>query len=125
MTVEVEPGDYLVKDAGLLLLGTTFVERKKNTLFVGADAGFSIAPEPAYYNLPFQPLPLAYDGGPCQQASVVGNINEALDVWRENHPMPPVHEGDIVAMINAGGYASAMSSNHCMRGSFREFLLPE
>jgi diaminopimelate decarboxylase len=57
--------------------------------------------------------------------SLCGNINEALDVWAENHPMPEVREGDIVAMINAGGYASAMSSNHCMRGIFREFLLPE
>ncbi len=123
ITVEVEPGDYLVKDAGLLLLGTTFVEQKKNTLFVGTDAGFSIAPEPAYYNLPFQPLPLVFDGGPCQQACVVGNINEALDVWYEGAWLPDLTDQRSLALINAGAYSSAMASNHCLRGAFKEFLL--
>jgi len=37
---EVEPGDYICKDAGLLLLGKTHSERKRDTLFVGVDAGF-------------------------------------------------------------------------------------
>ncbi|MCW8982930.1 MAG: diaminopimelate decarboxylase, partial [Gammaproteobacteria bacterium] len=49
--IEIEPGDYIVKDAGLLLLGKSFVERKQQTTFVGVDAGFNIAPEPAYYDL--------------------------------------------------------------------------
>jgi diaminopimelate decarboxylase len=34
--------------------------------------------------------------------------------------MPPLREGDYIAFLNAGGYASAMSSNHCMRGDFAE-----
>ena len=63
LAVDVEPGDYLVKDAGLLLLGITFGEQKKqNTHFLGVDGGFNIAPEPAYYKLPFQPVPL-FTGG--------------------------------------------------------------
>ncbi|MGE4560885.1 MAG: diaminopimelate decarboxylase, partial [Desulfobulbus sp.] len=49
LSLEIEPGDYLVKDAGLLLLEKTFVEQKQATTFVGVDAGFNIAPEPAYY----------------------------------------------------------------------------
>jgi diaminopimelate decarboxylase len=121
--VEIEPGDYLVKDAGLLLLGKTFVERKRNTLFVGVDGGFNLAPEPAYYNLPFQPVPLRYDATPCSLASVVGNINEALDVWYEQAWLPDLTEHRHLALINAGAYSSAMASNHCMRGRFKEFLL--
>ncbi len=54
----MEPGEYIVKDSGLLLLSKTYLEKKRNTLFLGVDAGFNIAPEPAYYNLPFQPVPL-------------------------------------------------------------------
>ena len=121
--VEIEPGDYIAKDAGLLLLSRTFVERKRNTLFVGVDAGFNIAPEPAYYSLPFQPLPLSYDGSPCQQATVAGNINEALDLWYERAWLPDLREHHYLALINAGAYSSAMASNHCMRGQFKEFLL--
>lgn len=121
--VEIEPGDYIVKDAGLLLLEKTFAERKKNTVFVGVDAGFNIAPEPACYSLPFQPVPLRYDAGACSAVSVVGNINEALDVWYEQAWLPDLSEHGHLALINAGAYASSMASNHCMRGRFKEFLL--
>ncbi|HBN08097.1 MAG TPA: diaminopimelate decarboxylase, partial [Cyanobacteria bacterium UBA8530] len=38
----VEPGDYLVKDAGVLVLQVTSVERKSGTLFVGVDGGFNL-----------------------------------------------------------------------------------
>ena len=121
--VEVEPGDYICKDAGLLLLGKTYVEQKQNTLFVGVDAGFNIAPEPAYYGLPFQPVPLTLDGSTLKAAHVVGNINEALDVWYENAMLPDMEQHDYLALINAGAYSSSMASNHCMRGEFNEFLL--
>lgn len=121
--IEVEPGDYICKDAGLLLVSKTYVERKRDTLFVGVDAGFNIAPEPAYYGLPFQPVPLFIDDGPLITAHVVGNINEALDVWYENARLPELKDHDYLALINAGAYSASMASNHCMRGEFKEFLL--
>lgn len=121
--IEVEPGDYIVKDAGLLLLEKTFRETKKTTTFVGVDAGFNIAPEPAYYSLPFQPLPLQYNGEECTPVTLVGNINEALDVWYENALLPNLDDQRYMALINSGAYSSSMASNHCMRGGFKEFLL--
>jgi len=122
LQIEVEPGDYLVKDAGLLLLTVNAVEKKQETVFVGVDAGFNIAVEPAVYGLPFQPVPvwLRPGGEPC---TVVGNINEALDVWYADVVLPPLASGDCLALINAGAYSASMASNHCMRGEFREFLL--
>jgi len=121
--VEVEPGDYLVKDAGLLLLEKTYLETKRDVLFLGVDAGFNIAPEPANYNLPFQPVPVYYRGEPLSPCHVVGNINEALDVWYENALLPDMEDEDYLVLINAGAYSSSMASNHCMRGEFRELLL--
>jgi diaminopimelate decarboxylase len=121
--VEIEPGDYIVKDAGMLLLGTTFVERKRDAVFVGVDGGFNLAPEPAYYNLPFQPVPLREDDSAWQEVRVVGNINEALDVWDEQAWLPDMTGHRYLALINAGAYSAAMASNHCMRGTFKEFLL--
>lgn len=121
--VEVEPGDYICKDAGLLLLSKTYVEQKRDTLYVGVDAGFNIAPEPAYYGLPFQPVPLVKNNSDLTKMTVVGNINEALDVWYENALLPNLDNHDYLALINAGAYSSSMSSNHCMRGEFNEFLL--
>jgi diaminopimelate decarboxylase len=124
LAVDVEPGDYLVKDAGLLLLGITYLEKKQNTHFLGVDGGFNIAPEPAYYNLPFQPIPLSSEKSDNRVPyHVTGNINEALDVWYENILLPDMTEQKYLALINAGAYSSSMASNHCMRGHFREFLL--
>ena len=126
LTVAVEPGDYIVKDAGILLLSVTGVERKRDTLFVAVDGGFNLHPEPAHYELPCEPVACLLretDETRWQPATVAGNINEALDIWAEAHPMPPLAEQDVIALINAGGYGSAMSSNHCMRGEFAELLL--
>ena len=123
LIIEIEPGDYIVKDAGLLLLGKTYSERKNGVDFVGVDAGFNIAPEPAYYALPFQCVPLSWSGEACSLMNVVGNINEALDVWYPNASLPDLSQQDYLALINAGGYSSSMASNHCMRGQFKEFLL--
>ncbi|WP_459867229.1 diaminopimelate decarboxylase [Endothiovibrio diazotrophicus] len=121
--VLVEPGDYVVKDAGVLVLQANTVEDKRDTLFVGVDGGFNLAIEPAFYHLPCAPLPCLARPGEPVVATIAGNINEALDLWARNVRLTPVEEGDRIAFINAGGYASAMSSNHCVRGRFSEFLL--
>ena len=125
--LEMEPGEYIAKDSGILLLSKTYLETKRNTLFLGVDAGFNIAPEPAYYKLPFQPVPLTdpsqLPDESLQKVMVVGNINEALDVWYEEALLPDMSEEDNLVLINGGAYSSSMASNHCMRGEFKEILL--
>ena len=121
--IEIEPGDYIAKDCGILLLTVNSVEEKMETTFAGVDAGFNLAVEPAVYGLPFQPVPARLLPGENRRVSVVGNINEALDVWYAGIELPPLKEGLPLALINAGAYSSAMASNHCMRGEFKEFLL--
>lgn len=123
LTVAVEPGDYLVKDAGVLLTRVTYAERRREVEFLGLDAGFNLAMEPAFYGLPCEPVPVTQRNAPMVRYTVVGNVNEALDKWAENHAMPAPEPGDVVALINAGGYAAAMRSDHCMRGTAQEVLL--
>ncbi|MCG8473514.1 MAG: diaminopimelate decarboxylase [Desulfobacterales bacterium] len=123
LTLQVEPGDYIVKDAGLLLLTANTVETRQSTRFVGVNAGFNIAIEPAIYALPFEPVVACLRPGKKEPVTVCGNINEALDIFIKSHPLPPILEEDTIALINAGAYASSMSSNHCMRGTFREILI--
>ncbi len=123
LTIEIEPGDYLAKDMGLLLLRVNSSELKKETHFVGVDAGFNVALEPAVYGLPFEPVPAYHRDGAVDTVTIAGNINEALDLWYKDIQLPPLVEGDCLALINAGAYSSSMASNHCMRGEFKEFLL--
>lgn len=123
VTVEIEPGDYIVKDAGILVLTVNTVELKRDKTFVGVNAGFNIALEPAVYGLPFQPVPAVKREGEPMKVTIAGHINEALDLFYRDVSITPVQEDDVLVLINAGAYSSSMASNHCMRGEFREFLL--
>lgn len=125
LQVWVEPGDYLVKDSGVLLLQVNTVETKRGTRFVGVNGGFNLHIEPAFYQLPLEPVPCRepVNGARWQRVTIAGNINEALDLLATDVPLPPIAEGDWLAFLNAGGYGAAMSSNHCLRGEFAEYLV--
>jgi len=125
LRVAVEPGDYLVKDAGLLLVQVNTVENKAGTRFVGVDAGLGILNLFAYYGIPYVVAPLSVrPGAQRERVTITGNINEAIDVLAEDIELPALEEGDFLALVNVGGYGSAAASNHCMRGAYRELLLP-
>jgi len=124
LSVAVEPGDYLVKDAGLLLVQVNTVEDKAGTRFVGVDAGLGILNLWAYYGIPYVVAPLApRPGARRERVTISGNINEAIDLLAEDVELPALEEGDYLALINVGGYGTAAASNHCMRGAYRELLV--
>jgi diaminopimelate decarboxylase len=124
LRVAVEPGDYLVKDAGLLLVQVNTVEEKAGTRFVGVNAGLGILNLMAYYRIPYVVAPLCLrPGAATGRATIAGNINEAMDLLAEDVEDAGLQEGDFLALLNVGGYGSAAASNHCMRGEFREVLL--
>ena len=101
----------------------TYQERRKAVEFLGLDAGFNLAMEPAFYDLPCEPVATVPRAGEWKSYTLVGNVNEALDKWAVDHAMPPPEEGDVITLINAGGYAASMRSNHCLRGDVREVIL--
>jgi diaminopimelate decarboxylase len=116
VTVACEPGDGLSKDAGILLGEVVTVETRRGVTFVGLDLGWNV--NCAFFIYRFaQELVLCRDvAAPRTTAvTVAGHINEAGDVFAEDYRMPVVEEGDIVAILNAGGYHQAMSSTHCLR----------
>jgi diaminopimelate decarboxylase len=124
LEIILEPGDYLVKDCGVLILQVNTVEEKGGTKFVGVNGGFNIQNLPAYYNTPLTVAPLSKNAtAPREHVTIAGNINEAIDLLAENILLPPIREGDYLGFLNVGGYGSAASSNHCMRGTFSEYLM--
>jgi diaminopimelate decarboxylase len=116
--VACEPGDYLSKDAGILLGEVVTLETRRGVTFVGLDIGWNV--NCAYFIYRY-----AQELVPCREPSaqrtqvvtVAGHINEAGDVFAEDYAMAAVEEGDMVALLNAGGYLQAMSSTHCLRPS--------
>lgn len=120
-----EPGEFLVGSAGVSLAEVTMVEEKGGTLFVGLDMGFNSTPQAAHYafehGVVHTTLPLvAEDARVC---TVVGNINESIDVFARDVLLPTVHEGDVLALLNTGAYGSSMASDHCLRRRAPEIVL--
>jgi len=116
VTVSCEPGDYLVKDSALLLCEVVTVEDRLGVVFVGLNAGWNVMPDKFIYGTsPDIVLARAVDAPVAAAVTIAGHINEGDDLFAEEHPMPEVREGDIVAMMDVGGYHQSMSSTHCLR----------
>ncbi|MFN8630554.1 MAG: diaminopimelate decarboxylase [Chloroflexota bacterium] len=111
-----EPGDFVMKDAGVLLAEVVTVEQRGGVTFIGLDAGWNVNCLAFIYDYAQEVVPLVDTMRErTQLVTVAGHINEAGDVFAEDYPMVDVAEGDGVAILNSGGYAQAMSSTHCLR----------
>jgi diaminopimelate decarboxylase len=116
VTAAFEPGDFAMKDAGVLLGEVVTVERRGGTTFVGLDIGWNVNCAYFIYRYAQEILPLRDPlRERTQLVTVAGHINEAGDVFAEDYPFPEAAEGDGVAILNAGGYLAAMSTTHCLR----------
>lgn len=124
--VWTEPGEYLVKDSGLLILQVTMVEKKLDTLYVGVNGGYNLYHEQMLFGIPTHIVPCRQPTAAesWQRVTIAGNINEAGDIWAQETELPVnIREGDFLAFLNTGAYGSANSSNHCGRGDFAEYLM--
>ncbi|MGI8616159.1 MAG: diaminopimelate decarboxylase [Actinomycetota bacterium] len=116
IVVGTEPGEFLAKECAVHLAEVVSVEDRDGTTFVGLDTGWNVMNEHFVYKIPFHPiLCRAADAEPVANVTVSGHINEGNDLFAEDHPMPEVEEGDIVAIPNVGSYNASMVSVHCLR----------
>jgi diaminopimelate decarboxylase len=116
VTAAFEPGDLVVKDAGLLLGEVVSVERRGGATFVGLDIGWNVNCAYFIYRYAQEILTVRDPLRERTQAvTIAGHINEAGDLFAEEYPFGQVEEGEVVAVLNAGGYLQAMSTTHCLR----------
>jgi diaminopimelate decarboxylase len=116
VTIAAEPGDFLVKECGVLLGQVVTVEERDGVRFVGLDTGYNVAPERFIYRS-IVPIVLcrAVDAEPAGTATLAGNINEGDDLWAEDLSLPEVREDDVMAMLLVGSYNQSMHLDHCLR----------
>ncbi len=113
----VEPGRYLVAEAGALLLHVTQVASKQGLRRVGADGGMNTLMRPALYNAWHEIVNLSRldepDGEPCE---VVGPICETGDVLGRQRRLPEATaEGDVLLVGHAGAYGAVMANRYNLR----------
>jgi diaminopimelate decarboxylase/aspartate kinase len=117
----IEPGRYLVAEAGVLLTKVTQVKRKGATQFLGIDAGMHSLIRPALYEAWHEIVNLSRSGAPNEgRWQVVGPICESGDVLGRDRALPLAAENDVVLIGNAGAYGAAMASRYNLRPSVNE-----
>jgi len=120
----VEPGRYLVCDACALLTTVNTVKVTPSKKFVGVDAGFNTLVRPTMYGS-YHPVLVANKLGLADKETydVVGPICESGDALAKDRALPPVEEGDLLAVLNAGAYGFSMSSQYNARPRAAEVLI--
>jgi diaminopimelate decarboxylase/aspartate kinase len=122
----LEPGRFLVANAGVLLARATQTKRKNGAYYIGVDAGMNTLIRPALYGAYHQIVNLTNINDPERvQADVVGPICESGDVLGHDRALAPVREGDVLLVATVGAYGYAMSSNYNLRQPAREVFLPK
>jgi diaminopimelate decarboxylase len=121
----MEPGRYIVGDAGILLARVHSVKRGGKT-FIGTDAGMNTLLRPALYDA-YHPVLVAnrLDAKSEEKATVVGQICENTDHLAKDRLLPKIARGDLLAMVNAGAYGFAMSSQYNTRPRSAEVLVKD
>ncbi|HKQ62532.1 MAG TPA: diaminopimelate decarboxylase [Candidatus Polarisedimenticolaceae bacterium] len=121
----MEPGRYLVAEAGVLLTRVTQLKAKSGVRYVGVDAGMNSLLRPSLYGARHAIVNLTRLGEPATiVAEIVGPICETADVLGSRRPLPATEEGDVLLVATAGAYGAVMGSRYNLREPAAERLLP-
>ena len=120
----IEPGRYLVAEAGVLLARVTQLKGKREHRYVGVATGMNSLIRPALYDAHHEIYNLTRLGEPATEPfDVVGPICESGDVIGRGRLLPPTVEGDVLLIATAGAYGHVMGSHYNRRPPAAERLL--
>jgi diaminopimelate decarboxylase len=129
----LEPGRFIVGNAGVLISRVIYTKREGGKLFVIQDAAMNDLVRPAMYDAFHRVWPVAPAVAPpedyeaeisgCEPADVVGPVCESSDYLAKGRWLPPVVRGDLLCTFSAGAYGMAMSSNYNSRPRGAEVLV--
>lgn len=124
LTLWIEPGRYLVAEAGVLLAQVTQLKGKGEVNYVGVATGMNSLIRPALYGAHHEIVNLTrLDDLATEVVNVVGPICESGDQLGNDRLLPPTQEGDVLLIATAGAYGRAMSSTYNLREPAIEVMI--
>ena len=124
LRILLEPGRFLVGNAGVLLTRVEYLKRGANRNFLVVDAAMNDLVRPAMYEAYHEIVPLTRDTArPALKADIVGPICESGDCFAKDRTLQSVGEGELLAFLSAGAYGYTMSSRYNTRGLAAEVLV--
>ncbi len=119
----IEPGRFMVAQAGALLARVLYVKRNGDKTFVITDAAMNDLIRPALYQAHHEIVPVQPRAGRSLVVDVVGPVCESGDFFARDRTLGPVEPGDLVALLDVGAYGMAQSSNYNSRPRAAEVLV--
>ena len=120
----IEPGRYVVCEAGILIGSVTSVKENYNTNYLGCDIGFNILMRPILYDSYHEIKVLQKNSNDLKETyTVVGNICESGDILGSDRLLDKASVGDVIIVYNTGAYGYSMSSNYNLRCRPAEVLI--
>lgn len=110
----IEPGKYLVSEAGYLLVHTNVVKSTPAVTFAGVNSGLNHLIRPMMYDAYHEIINISNVQSGQKLYTVVGNICET-DTLGSDRKINEIREGDILAIKNCGAYGYSMASNYNSR----------
>ena len=134
VTLELEPGRYLVAESGVLVTEVRATKNMGSNHFVMVDAGFSDLMRPSMYGSFHGMSVITASGqdvtGDLKDTVVAGPLCESGDVFTQGEggvllqrPLPATQVGDLVVIHDTGAYGASMSSNYNTRPLIPEVLM--
>ncbi len=120
----MEPGRFLVAQAGVLVAQVTQLKGKGEVQYVGVATGMNSLIRPALYGSHHDIVNLTRCDEPADQfVNVVGPICESADQLGQDRWLPRTLEGDVLLIATTGAYGRAMSSHYNLRPPAPEVLI--
>jgi diaminopimelate decarboxylase/aspartate kinase len=120
----IEPGRFLIANAGVLLARVTQTKSKGDVNYIGVATGMNSLIRPALYGAYHEIVNLSRLDEPATElVNVVGPICESGDILGHDRLLPPTREGDVLLIGSAGAYARAMASSYNLRAPAEELWI--
>lgn len=123
LKILMEPGRFVVGSGGVLVTQVQYVKRTPVKRFVIVDAAMNDLIRPSLYESYHEIVPVRKARRTMMTADVVGPVCESGDFLAQDRRVPAVEEGELLAVMSAGAYGMAMSSNYNTRGRVAEVLV--
>jgi diaminopimelate decarboxylase len=134
ITLEIEPGRYLVAEAGFLIAEIRAIKQMGSNTFYLLDAGFNNLARPILYGAyhPMSVVPRAGNGAgrPLHDVVVGGPLCESGDIFTQQEggfvttrSLPAAEVGERLVLEVAGAYGAVMSSNYNSKPFAAEVLV--
>jgi diaminopimelate decarboxylase len=119
----IEPGRFIVAQAGALVTRVLQVKQNGKKTFAVVDAAMNDLIRPSLYQAHHEIAPVRLTAGKSKTVDVVGPICETGDFFARDRKLAPLASGDLVAILDAGAYGMAESSNYNTRPRPAEVLV--